>query len=58
MIDLSNRIGASPWLNMPHAADDNYVVEFAKLVENNLRSDLKVTENLLNDCYLTLICTM
>ena len=58
MIDLSNQIGASPWFNMPHAADDNYVVEFAKLVENNLRSDLKVTENLLNDCYLALICTM
>ena len=42
MIDLSNRIGASPWFNMPHAADDNYITQFAQMVQKNLRSDLKV----------------
>ncbi|OPL32612.1 hypothetical protein AM593_00353, partial [Mytilus galloprovincialis] len=41
MIDLSNRIGANPWFNMPHAADDNFVTQFAKLVEKTLRNDLK-----------------
>ncbi|CAG2220349.1 unnamed protein product [Mytilus edulis] len=42
MIDLSNRIGANPWFNMPHAADDNFVTQFAKLVEKTLRNDLKI----------------
>ncbi|ESO88846.1 hypothetical protein LOTGIDRAFT_234415 [Lottia gigantea] len=40
MIDLSNRLGANPWFCIPHAADDNYVAQFATLVKNTLRKDL------------------
>lgn len=30
MCDLANRIGCDPWFCMPHAADDNYVRQFAR----------------------------
>ncbi|XP_062593211.1 uncharacterized protein LOC134254684, partial [Saccostrea cucullata] len=39
---LSNMLGASPWFNMPHAADDNFVRQFAKKVKQTLRPDLRV----------------
>ncbi|KAK3083039.1 hypothetical protein FSP39_012374 [Pinctada imbricata] len=42
MIHLANIIGSDPWFNMPHAADDNYVTQFATLVKKTLRPDLKV----------------
>ena len=42
MIQLANTLGADPWFNIPHAADDNFVKQFASLVKNTLRPDLKV----------------
>ncbi|PSB00938.1 cellulose-binding protein [Merismopedia glauca] len=42
MVSLSNKINASPWFNMPHMADNNYVTNFANLVKANLKSNLKV----------------
>ncbi|KAK6174670.1 hypothetical protein SNE40_017903 [Patella caerulea] len=42
MIDISNRLGANPWFCMPHAADDNYIQQFAQMVKNKLRPDLKI----------------
>ncbi|XP_033727237.1 uncharacterized protein LOC117316649 [Pecten maximus] len=42
MILLSNMIGASPWFNIPHAADDDYIRELATFVKTSLRPDLKV----------------
>ncbi|KAJ8320511.1 hypothetical protein KUTeg_002098 [Tegillarca granosa] len=42
MIDICNILGANPWFNMPHAADDNYVTSFAEMVKKKLRPDLKV----------------
>jgi hypothetical protein len=41
-VELCNVLGANPWVNMPHAADDGYVTSFANYVKNNLRPDLKV----------------
>ncbi len=41
MVDLANRLGADPWFNLPHLADDAYVTEYARLVAQNLRPDLK-----------------
>lgn len=35
-LDLAREVGASPWLCIPHLADDDYVVELAKLAANNL----------------------
>jgi len=36
MVALSNRIGADPWFNMPHLADDNYMRQFAAYVRDTL----------------------
>jgi hypothetical protein len=41
MLDLANRIGADPWFNMPHRADDTYVRRFATQVEAGLNPQLK-----------------
>ena len=41
MVDLANRIGTHAWFNIPHLADDNYVTQYARLVNQSLRSDLK-----------------
>ena len=41
MIDLANARGANPWFCMPHLADDDYVRQFARLVKERLRPDLK-----------------
>lgn len=36
MVQLANEIGADPWFNMPHMADDEYVRQFAEYVRDNL----------------------
>ena len=36
MVQLANEIGADPWFNMPHLADDAYVTAFATLVHDTL----------------------
>ena len=42
MIGLCNEIGAAPWFCMPHLADDEFVRNFAQLVKNKLRPDVKI----------------
>ncbi|WP_370047074.1 MULTISPECIES: calcium-binding protein [Salipiger] len=42
MLRLANRVGADPWFNIPHMADDDYVRQFAELVKARLDPDLKV----------------
>lgn len=41
MVQLSNRVGADPWFNMPHAADDAYIQRFAEEVRDTLDPRLK-----------------
>ncbi len=41
MIELANLVGADPWFNMPHMADDEYFRAFAELTEQTLRPDLR-----------------
>ncbi|SPF79485.1 hypothetical protein [Pseudoprimorskyibacter insulae] len=41
MLALSNQIGADPWFNMPHLADDDYVAAFAEQVYFALDPRLK-----------------
>jgi len=36
MIELANRVGADPWLCVPHQADDDFVEQMAKLVRDKL----------------------
>jgi hypothetical protein len=42
MAALANRIGADPWVNMPHAADDAYMRQFAAYMRDHLDPGLKV----------------
>ncbi len=39
-IELANRLKANPWLNVPHAADDNYIKQFASYVHKHLAPEL------------------
>ena len=39
-IELANRLKANPWLNVPHAADDDYMKKFAQMVKERLSPEL------------------
>jgi hypothetical protein len=39
-LELANRLKADPWLNVPHAANDEYMREFASMVKRLLSPDL------------------
>jgi hypothetical protein len=41
MIALANQTGASPWFNIPHAASDSYVLNFAMMVKAQLNPGIK-----------------
>ncbi|KAB2539503.1 type I secretion protein [Salipiger aestuarii] len=41
MIALANQIGADPWFNMPHMANDDYIRRFAETVRDRLDPGLK-----------------
>jgi hypothetical protein len=41
MVELANRLSQNPWFNIPHAADDDYVRQFAIYVRDHLRPELK-----------------
>lgn len=42
MVALANRLHKDAWFNIPHAADDDYVRQFATYVRDNLDPDLKI----------------
>jgi hypothetical protein len=41
MVKLANKLNATPWFNIPHAADDNLVRQYALYVKKYLRPNLK-----------------
>jgi hypothetical protein len=41
-IDLANQTGKDPWINIPHLADDDYVLQLARLLKANLNPDRKI----------------
>ncbi len=41
MIKLANTLNVNPWINIPTAADDNFVEELALLLKNTLNPNLK-----------------
>eukprot|EP01041_Mallomonas_annulata_P002765 gene2765-5448_t len=51
MIQLSNVLGSNPWFCMPHQADDEYIFNFATMVKQNLRPDLKIYIELSNEVW-------
>ena len=42
MIDLANTMNISPWFCIPHLADKNFIQQFAILIKNRLKPDLKL----------------
>lgn len=42
MIELANQLGVDPWFTLPHDATDDYVRQFATMVRDRLRPDLRV----------------
>nr|KAG5705276.1 hypothetical protein BaRGS_010727 [Batillaria attramentaria] len=51
LVQLVNTLGTDAWVCMPHAADDNYVRQFATYVKKNLRPDLKVYVEYFNEVW-------
>lgn len=51
MIALANKIKADPWFNIPHMANDKYIRNFAKMVEEQLDPDLKAYFELSNEVW-------
>jgi hypothetical protein len=49
MIDLSNAVGADPWVNIPAHATDDYVHQFARLAHQRLASNLKLNLEYANE---------
>jgi hypothetical protein len=52
MIDLANTLDVDAWFNMPHAADNTYVTEFAKLTKSRLEPGRKVYLEYSNEVWL------
>jgi hypothetical protein len=52
MIALANRLDVDAWVNMPHAADNTYVTEFAKLTKVKLEPGRKVYLEYSNEVWL------
>jgi hypothetical protein len=50
-IELANALGADPWFCIPHKADDNYIREFARLVQAKLNGDRKIYLEYSNECW-------
>ena len=42
MVELANRTDTDPWFTIPHMATDEYVVNFAEYVKDNLDPELKI----------------
>ena len=40
MVELANRLNANPWFCMPHAADDDFIKQYARYVKQHLHNDL------------------
>jgi len=51
MLQLANTLGADPWFCMPHLATDDYIREFAKMVRQQLKTNLKVYVEYSNECW-------
>jgi hypothetical protein len=50
-VDLANTVGADMWINVPHAANDEYVRELARLILGRLDRNRKVYVELSNEAW-------
>lgn len=54
MIELANQSNADPWFSLPHAADDNYMRQFARYVRKHLKPNLKAYIEYTNEAWNTI----
>ena len=51
MLQLANLTGAEPWFTLPHLADDDFVRQFAQMVHDGLRPDLRAWYEFSNEIW-------
>ncbi len=51
MVELANQTGVSPWFNMPHQANDDYIRYFAEYVRDHLDPNLTVYVEFSNEVW-------
>lgn len=51
MVELSNLLGADPWFNFPHRADDDFVRQFAQYTKKHLKPNLKAYIEYTNEAW-------
>lgn len=51
MVKLANQLNADAWFNIPHAADDNLVKQYADYVRQHLRPNLKAYVEYTNEAW-------
>lgn len=51
MVDMCNYMGVDPWFCMPHLCTDDFVRQFARLVNARLRPGLKAYVEYSNECW-------
>jgi hypothetical protein len=54
MVELANRLNAHPWFAIPHAADDDYVSQYARYVREHLNPNLNAYIEYSNETWNTL----
>lgn len=52
-VDLANRMQADAWFNLPHAADDDYIRNFATYVRDHLHPQARVYVEYTNEVWNT-----
>ena len=52
-VDLANRMQADAWFNLPHAADDDYIRNFATYVRDHLHPEARVYVEYTNEVWNT-----
>ncbi|MCK5775476.1 MAG: T9SS type A sorting domain-containing protein [Bacteroidales bacterium] len=51
MVKLSNKMNVEPWFCLPHLATDEYITEFATIVNRDLKPNLKSYIEYSNECW-------
>ncbi len=52
-VELANRLQADAWFNLPHAADDEYIRNFATYVKEHLAPNLRIYVEYTNEVWNT-----
>ncbi|MBE9125275.1 cellulose-binding protein [Coleofasciculus sp. LEGE 07081] len=51
MVELANQTGVDPWFTMPHQATNEYITNFAQIVQKNLDPNLNVYVEFSNEVW-------